>query len=214
MATSVFGIGSSESQMRTVIDRLKGAGFSENDISVLFPDKSTTRDFAVKAGTKVGEGVAVGGVTGGAAGMTLGLLAGLAVIAIPGFGPLLAAGPIMAALAGGAAGSMAGGLVGGLVGMGIPEFEAKRYEGKVREGGILLSVHSESSDETKRAKKILEESGLEDITTAGESSAPVKAADSKDFRDARNPSDPRPAYDPRINVVDRTNTTNPTRPMI
>ncbi|HYD01212.1 MAG TPA: hypothetical protein VEB22_08295 [Phycisphaerales bacterium] len=212
MATSVFGICSSESQARTTIDRLKGAGFSENDISVLFPDKSTTRDFAIKHNTKVGEGTAVGGVAGGAAGMTVGLLAGLGALAIPGVGPLLAAGPIMAALAGGAAGSMAGGLVGGLIGLGIPEFEAKRYEGKIREGGILLSVHSENSDETKRAKAILEQSGLEDITTGGEASAPSKAKDSKDFRDSRSPSDPRPAYDPRINVVDRTNTTNPTRP--
>lgn len=213
MATSVFGICSSESQARTVIDRLKAAGFAENDLSVLFPDKSTTRDFAVKAGTKVGEGTAVGGIGGGAAGMTVGLLAGLGLLAIPGVGPLLAAGPIMAALAGGAAGSIAGGLVGGLVGMGIPEFEAKRYEGKIKEGGILMSVHSENSDETKRAKKIMEENGVEDITTGGESSVSNKANDSKDFRDARNPSDPRPGYDPRINIPDRT-VSNPPRPIV
>jgi hypothetical protein len=212
MATSVFGIGKSESQIRTAIDRLKAAGFSENDISVLFPDKSTTRDFAIKHNTKVGEGTAVGGVSGGAAGMAVGLLAGLGLLAIPGAGPFLAAGPIMAALAGGAAGSMAGGLVGALVGLGIPEFEAKRYEGKIKEGGILLSVHSESHDETKRAKQILEESALEDITTGGESSATIKAKDSKEFRDSRNPSDPRPAYDPRINTVDRANVSNPSNP--
>jgi len=202
MATSVYGICKSESQARATIDRLKASGFAENDISVLFPDKSTTRDFAVKAGSKVGEGTAVGGVTGGAAGMTVGLLAGLGLLAIPGVGPLLAAGPIMAALAGGAAGSMAGGLVGGLVGLGIPEFEAKRYEGKIKQGGILLSVHSESG-----------ENMLEDITTGGEASAP-KAKDSKEFRESRNPTDPRPAYDPRVNVTDRANITNPPRPMI
>ncbi|MFT3684443.1 MAG: hypothetical protein QM783_05860 [Phycisphaerales bacterium] len=213
MATSVFGIGNSESQVRTAIDRLKAAGFAENDISVLFPDKSTTRDFAIKHNTKVGEGTAVGGVAGGAAGMTVGLLAGLGMLAIPGLGPFLAAGPIMGALAGGAAGSMAGGLVGALVGMGIPEFEAKRYEGKVKAGGILLSVHSENGDETKNAKKILEESGLEDVTTGGEVSAGTvnKAKDSKEFRDSRNPSDMRT---PGNTVVDRTTINNPTRPTI
>jgi hypothetical protein len=213
MTTSVFGIGNSESQIRTAIDRLKAVGFAENDISVLFPDKSTTRDFAIKHNTKVGEGTAVGGVAGGAAGMTVGLLAGLGALAIPGLGPFLAAGPIMAALAGGAAGSMAGGLVGALVGMGIPEFEAKRYEGKVKAGGILLSVHSENHDETKNAKKVLEESGLEDVTTGGEvgTGTANKAKDSKDFRDSRTPSDYRPID---TTVTDRSTINNPTRPTI
>ncbi|MBY0307466.1 MAG: general stress protein [Phycisphaerales bacterium] len=212
MATSVFGIGTSESQVRTAIDRLKAAGFSENDISVLFPDKSTTRDFAIKHNTKVGEGTAIGGVTGGAAGMTVGLLAGLGALAIPGLGPFLAAGPIMAALAGGAAGSMAGGLVGALVGMGIPEFEAKRFEGKVKSGGILVSVHSENGDETKNAKKILDEVGLEDVTTAGEAGTggSNKAKDTKDFRDSRTASDMRSPG----SVTDRSSVNNPTRPMI
>lgn len=138
------------------------------DISVLFPDKSGTRDFALEKGTKAPEGAVTGVSTGAVLGGALGWLAGIGALAIPGVGPFVAAGPIAAALSGAAVGGAVGGITGSLIGMGIPEFEAKRYEGKVKEGGVLLSVHTDSSQEVKRAKQIFEESGAEDISTAGE----------------------------------------------
>ena len=167
---SVICIASSEAQAITITDRLKDAGFSNNDISVLFPDKRGTKDFAHEQHTKAPEGAATGGVTGGVLGGALGWLAGIGALAIPGVGPFIAAGPIMAALGGAAVGGAAGGIVGALVGLGIPEYEAKRYEGKIREGNLLISVHSEDSDETKRAKQIFEEAGASDISTTGEAS--------------------------------------------
>src|SRR5690606_27051360 len=124
-----------------IIDRLRSAGFSNNDISVLFPDKSTTKDFAHEQHTKAPEGATTGGVAGMGVGAILGWLAGLGTLAIPGVGPFVAAGPIMSALSGAAIGGATGGLVGALVGMGIPEYEAKRYEGKIKDGNILISVH-------------------------------------------------------------------------
>jgi hypothetical protein len=171
---SVFGLARDEGQACRIVDSLRTAGFSNNDISVLLPDKSGTRDFAVQKGTKAPEGAATGAGTGGVVGGVLGWLAGIGTLAIPGIGPFIAAGPIMAALSGAAIGAAAGGLVGTLVGMGIPEYEAKRYETKIRDGRILLSVHSESSDETKRAKEIFERAGAEDIATAGEESVSKK----------------------------------------
>jgi len=171
---SVFGLARDESQAAQIVDQLKSAGFSNNDISVLLPDKSGTKDFAHQKGTKAPEGAVTGAGTGGVLGGVLGWLTGIGALAIPGLGPFIAAGPIMAALSGAAIGATAGGLVGALVGMGIPEYEAKRYETKIREGRILLSIHSEDSDETKRAKEILERAGAEDIATAGEESVKDK----------------------------------------
>src|SRR5688572_6496983 len=152
---SVFCMALSESQALEIVDQLKLAGFSSDDISVLFPDKSGTRDFGHEQHTKAPEGAATGVSAGGLLGGTLGWLAGIGALAIPGVGPLIAAGPIMAALSGAAVGAAVGGITGALVGMGIPEFEAKRYEGKIREGNILISVHTDDSNERARAKERL-----------------------------------------------------------
>jgi hypothetical protein len=168
MSRSVFCIVHNRAQAESIVDRLKMAGFSNNDISVLFPDKTGTRDFAHEQHTKAPEGAVAGGVTGALAGGVLGWLAGIGTLAIPGLGPLIAAGPIMAALSGAAAGGALGGLTGALIGMGLPEFEAKRYESKVKGGNILVSVHSENGDQTDRAKEIFEQAGAEDISTASE----------------------------------------------
>ena len=165
---SVFGLARDEVQAASIVDSLKGAGFSNNDISVLLPDRSSTREFAHEKNTKAPEGAATGAGTGGVLGGVLGWLVGIGALAIPGLGPFIAAGPIMAALGGAAVGGAAGGLIGALVGMGIPEYEAKRYESRLREGRILLAVHSENSDETKRAKEIFEQAGAEDISSSGE----------------------------------------------
>jgi tetrahydromethanopterin S-methyltransferase subunit C len=143
-------------------------GFSSSDISVLLPDFRSTRDFAHEKETKAPEGTATGVAAGGVLGGTLGLLVGIGSLAIPGLGPFIAAGPIMAALAGVGVGGAVGGLTGALIGMGIPEYEAKRYEGRVKDGGILLSVHSDTADEVKRAKAILEGTGAQDISSTGE----------------------------------------------
>ena len=156
----------------TLIHKLKESGFSEDDISALFPDKSGTKDFAHEHNTKAPEGALAGAGAGGAVGGTLGLLAGLGALAIPGFGPFIAAGPILAALSGIAAGATVGGIAGGLVGMGIPEIEAKRYEGKIKGGNILISVHTESSDELKRAEAIFKAGGGEDICSTNTTNAP------------------------------------------
>jgi hypothetical protein len=168
MSKSIFCIAARDEQANRIIDSLKAAGFSNNDISVLFPDKTTTKNFAHEKNTKAPEGAVAGAGTGLAVGATLGWLAGIGMLAIPGVGPFIAAGPIMAALSGAAVGGTLGGLTGALVGMGIPEFEARRYEGRVKNGNILISVHSDDSDETSRAKKIFEEAGAEDISSAGE----------------------------------------------
>jgi len=169
---SVFCISSSRHQADRIVDQLKIANFSNNDISVLFPDKGTTKDFAHEKNTKAPEGAVAGASTGGVVGGTLGWIVGIGALAIPGVGPFIAAGPIMAALSGAAIGAAAGGIAGGLIGMGIPELEAKRYEGKVKEGNILLSVHTDNSGEIKRAKEIFLKGGAHDICTTGESAAP------------------------------------------
>jgi hypothetical protein len=135
------------------------------------PDNKSTKDFAHEKNTKAPEGTATGVTAGGAIGGTLGLLAGIGALAIPGVGPLIAAGPIMGALAGVGVGGAVGGLIGALVGMGIPEYEAKRYEGRIKDGGVLLSAHCDTSEEIDRAKEILKATGAQDISSAGESSA-------------------------------------------
>jgi ActD protein len=168
--TAVFGIYPHQASVENGVDALKAAGFSNDDISVLFPQNEGTKDFAHEKSTKAPEGASTGAGTGALLGGGLGWLAGIGALAIPGVGPFIAAGPIMAALAGAGVGGAVGGLTGALVGMGIPEYEAKRYEGRVKDGGILLSVHSDRSDETKRAKEILERTGAQDISSTGEAS--------------------------------------------
>jgi len=171
---SVFCIATSRSQADLIVDRLKSANFSNNDISVLFPDKETTRDFAHEKNTKAPEGVATGASAGGVVGGALGWLAGIGALAIPGVGPFIAAGPILAALSGAAVGATMGGIAGGLIGLGIPELEAKRYEGKVKEGNILLSVHTEDSDELNAAERIFKNAGAQDICSTSETTPPKK----------------------------------------
>jgi hypothetical protein len=156
---SVFGIAKSESQAIAIADNLKAAGFSNNDVSVLFPDKQGSKDFAHEQHTKAPEGAATGVGTGAVLGGALGWMVGIGALAIPGLGPFIAAGPIMAALAGAAGGAAAGGLTGALIGMGIPEYEAKRYEGKVKDGNILLSVHTEDSKDAIAQKRSLRTAG-------------------------------------------------------
>jgi len=174
MAKAVFCTLKTSAQATQVVDRLKAAGFTSRDISVLMPNASGTNEFAVNNETKAPEGAATGAGTGAVLGGGLGWLAGIGALAIPGLGPLIAAGPIMAALTGAAVGGTVGGLTGALIGMGIPEFEAKRYEGKVKGGHVLVSVHSEDAAETKRAKDIFEAAKAEDIATSGEPSASAK----------------------------------------
>jgi hypothetical protein len=174
MAKAVFCIATSEFQAEAIVNELKVAGFADNDISVLFPDKTGTKDFAHEQNTKAPEGAVTGASTLGVVGGALGWLAGIGALAIPGIGPFVAAGPIMAALGGAAVGAAVGGIAGALVGMGIPEYEAKRYEGKIKAGNILISVHSESADESKRTKEIFEQAGAQDVSTSSE--AEVKEA--------------------------------------
>lgn len=172
MAKSVFCLSDNPFQTEMIVEKLKDGGFSHNDISVLFPDKSGTKDFAHEQNTKLPEGAATGAGTGGVLGGALGWLMGIGALAIPGVGAFIAAGPIMAALAGAGVGAAVGGLTGALVGLGIPEYEAKRYEGKINQGSILISVHSEDSDAVKRAKEIFEKSGAHDISSTEETSVP------------------------------------------
>jgi len=168
--TAVFGIFKTEDAAERAVDRLISAGFSNSDISALLPDNDTTRAFAHEKHTKAPEGTTTGATTGGVVGGTLGLLAGIGALAIPGVGPLIAAGPIVATLAGAGAGGAVGGLLGALVGMGIPEYEAKRFEGAVKNGGTLVSVHCDHSDEVSTAKRVLKETGGQDIASSGEES--------------------------------------------
>jgi hypothetical protein len=169
--TAVFGIYPSIPRAEAAVDRLTKAGFHSEDVSVLMPDTRGTKEFAHHKDTKAPEGTTAGVTTGGVIGGTLGVLAGIGALAIPGLGPFIAAGPIMAGLAGLGVGGAVGGLVGALVGMGIPEYEAKRYEGRVKDGGILLSVHCDTSEEIGRARDVLKVTGAEDIASSGESAA-------------------------------------------
>lgn len=175
--TAAYGIYRTRGQAENAVDRLVAAGFRTEDISVLLPENVGTKDFATEKNTKAPEGTTTGVVAGGLVGGTLGLLAGIGALAIPGLGPFIAAGPIMAALAGAGAGGAVGGIVGALVGMGIPEYEAKRYEGRIKEGGILMSVHCDNSDWTKKAKELLEQTGAEDISSTSEASADFAKTD-------------------------------------
>ena len=175
--TAVFGIYATPGTAETAVDRLIAKGFSNSSISVLLPDDESTRAFAHEKSTKAPEGAATGVTAGGVIGGTIGLLAGIGTLAIPGVGPLIAAGPITAALAGLGVGGTVGGLVGALVGMGIPEYEAKRYEGAVKGGGTLLSVHCDTSEQVDVAKTALKETGAKDISSTGEAGSKDTAGD-------------------------------------
>ena len=172
MKNAVYCITQDQVQAESIVNNLKEAGFSSNEISVLFPDKRGTRDFAHEQNTKMPEGAATGGITGMGTGAILGWLAGIGSLAIPGVGPFIAAGPIMGALGGAAVGGAAGGIIGALVGMGIPEYEAKLYDGKVRNGNVLISVHTENSDQVKTAKEIFKNAKAEDIKSTSEAHVP------------------------------------------
>ncbi len=169
---SVIGLVGSQLRAEGIVAELQRQDFGPSDISVLFPDKRGTRDFAYEQNTKAPEGAVVGAGAGGLIGGTLGLLAGIGALAIPGVGPFIAAGPIMAALTGAAAGATAIGIAGALVGVGIPEIEAKQYEGKIREGKILVSVHAGDSAKRTHAKSILEKGGASEVKVIGEESVP------------------------------------------
>jgi len=175
--TAAFGIFTDRIQVENAVDALRMAGYRNTDISVLFPQNQGTKDFAHEKHTKAPEGATTGAGAGVVVGGALGWLAGIGALAIPGIGPFIAAGPIMAALAGAGVGGTLGGMVGALVGMGVPEYEAKRYEGRVKSGGILLSVHCDDSDWTSKAKEILKSAGGEDVSSTGESGADFSKTD-------------------------------------
>lgn len=175
--TAVFGIYRDRQQAEQAVDALRSAGFRNSDVSALLPDNVGTKDFAHEKNTKAPEGTTTGAASGAVLGGALGWLAGIGALAIPGLGPFIAAGPIMGTLAGAGAGGAVGGLIGALVGMGIPEYEAKRYEGRVRDGGILLSVHCDSSEWRDRAKDILKRTGGQDVSSTGEASADFDKSD-------------------------------------
>jgi hypothetical protein len=180
--TAVFGIYRDRPLAGRAVDELIGAGFRAEDVSVLLPENLGSREFAHEKHTKAPEGTATGAGAGAAIGGTLGLLAGIGALAIPGLGPFIAAGPIVGALAGVGTGGVVGGVIGALVGMGMPEYEAKRYEGMIKEGRILLSVHCDNSDWVKRAKDLLERTGAEEISSAGEASADYAKSDKPQVR--------------------------------
>src|SRR5579871_3257495 len=175
--TAVFGIYRDRLSVESAVDTLRREEFRNTDISVLFPENQGTKDFAHEKNTKAPEGATTGAASGAIIGGGLGWLAGIGALAIPGLGPFIAAGPIMAALAGVGAGGAVGTLVGALVGMGIPEYEAKRYEGRIKEGGILMSVHADNSDWTKKAKELLKQAGAEDVSSTGEAGADFAETD-------------------------------------
>jgi hypothetical protein len=168
---AVFCIANTEAQAEAIVNDLQADGFSNNDISVLFPDSTGTKDFAHEKHTKAPEGATAGVSTGGILGGALGWLAGIGSISLPGLGVFMAAGPIMAALSGAAVGAAVGGLTGALVGMGVPEFEARRYEGKLKEGNILISVHVENGKEENIVKDIFRQANAHDISQQKEAAA-------------------------------------------
>lgn len=180
--TAVFGIYSTRPQVEQAVDQLREAGFRPTDVSVLFPENVGTKEFAHEKHTKAPEGAAAGATSGALVGGTLGWLVGIGALAIPGLGPFIAAGPIVALLSGVGVGATVGGIAGALVGMGIPEYEAKRYEGLIKGGGILLSVHSDNHDWTKRAKEILKRTGADDISATPEAKGDYANADRPNTR--------------------------------
>jgi len=182
--TAVFGLYPSREMVSHAIDTLQAAGFRNTDISALFPENQGTKDFAHEKNTKAPEGAATGGASGAVLGGALGWLAGIGALAIPGLGPFIAAGPIVGALAGVGTGAVAGGFVGALVGLGMPEYEAKRYEGRIKRGGILLSVHCDDANWTKLAEHILETTGGENVSKSAEAGADFAVMDRPRPREA------------------------------
>jgi Protein of unknown function (DUF3341) len=175
--TSVFGLYSTEGTVADGVDQLRLAGFRNTDVSVLFPENSGNKDLAHEKSTKAPEGAAAGAGSGAILGGTLGWLAGIGLLAVPGLGPFIAAGPIMGLLSGIGVGGTLGGLTGALIGSGMPEYEAKRYEGRIRRGGILLSVHCDNSEFEKKAKRILENTGAQDVSSSSEAKADFASSD-------------------------------------
>jgi hypothetical protein len=211
MKNAVYGIANTAQQAESIVTQLQAAGFETSDMSILFPDKQGTRDFAHEKNTKAPEGATTGGLAGMGVGGALGLLAGIGALAIPGVGPFIAAGPIMGALSGAAVGGATGGLIGALIGLGIPELEAKQYEGKIRAGNILISVHTQNSDERSRAKDVLEKAGATDVSTTSEAGVPKEQRTSEKVATSnfsgevtRGPSD---EIDRRVDEVDSPRTT-------
>ena len=184
--TSVFGIYRTRNEASNAVDALRTAGFRNTDISALLPENEGTKDFAHEKNTKAPEGAATGAASGVVLGGALGWMAGIGALAIPGFGPFIAAGPIMGALAGAGAGAVTGGILGALTGLGMPEYEAKRYEGRIKEGGILISVHCDSSDWVTHSTRILESTGAHDIASSGEAKADFSKTDKPMQRAASN----------------------------
>jgi hypothetical protein len=207
--TAAFGIYPSRAAAEVAVDRLISAGFSNADVSVLMADNHGSKDFAAEKNTKAPEGAATGVGLGGTVGGTLGLLAGIGALAIPGVGPLIAAGPIMGALAGLGVGGAVGGVVGALVGMGIPEYEAKRYEGRVKDGGILLSVHCDSSEEISRAKEVLKSTGADDVASSGEKAVSTHGVESTRADVGRISDEPRVSTRLRNEEIGRNATVDP-----
>ena len=175
--TAAFGLYRTVEALQAAVDTLRAEGFRSEDVSVLYPDNVGSKDLATVKATKAPEGAATGAGSGAVIGGVLGWLVGIGALAIPGLGPFIAAGPIVAALAGVGAGGALGGIAGALVGMGIPEYEAKRYEGRIKGGGYLLSVHCDDSEWTKRAKEILDRTGGEDVSSTGEAKADFAKSD-------------------------------------
>ena len=174
---AAFGIYRTEEQAAKAVELLRNAGFRLTDISALIPSNSGTKDLKIELSSKAPEGAATGAASGAVLGGALGWLAGIGMLAIPGIGPFIAAGPIMAALAGVGAGATTGGIVGGLAGFGMPEYEAKRYEGMIKEGGILVSVHCDDSEWVTRAKGILQDTHATDIASESEATADFSKSD-------------------------------------
>jgi hypothetical protein len=175
MKNTVLGIVETRNTAESIVTELEAMGCPRDAISVLLPDQSGTKDFAHEHHTKAPEGAVAGAGAGGLIGGTIGVLAGIGALAIPGLGPFIAAGPLMAALSGAAAGAAVGGITGALVGMGIPEIEAKRYEGKLRSGNILVAVHVENREQQKAAESVMKNGGAQDVTATSESSLPREA---------------------------------------
>lgn len=184
---AVYGIYPNRAMVERAVEELKNSGFRNTDISVLFPDSGGTKEFAIQKETKAPEGATTGAGAGAVIGGTLGWLTGVGLLAIPGIGPFIAAGPIMAALAGVGAGGLIGGLAGALIGMGIPEYEANRYEGRIKDGGILLSLHADDNEWKNKGRDILKQTGAEDIGVKGESKADYEISDRPYLKEADRP---------------------------
>jgi len=175
--TAVFGLYPSRTAIESAVTNLRNAGFRSTDISLLLPENMGSKDLAVEKSSKASEGAAAGAGTGAVVGGAVGWLAGIGALTIPGVGPFLAVGPIVAALAGAGAVGAVGGVAGAMVGMGIPEYEAKRFDGRIRKGGLLLSVHADDANWVKKAHEILQRTGAEDVSSSAEAGSDYAKSD-------------------------------------